>query len=169
MINFWNLRISNGATPTPTTDVNIECVEVQLPVISRQFNDDKRVGYLANIPYPLGYEIGNLEFTSKGITTAALRLLARLGRTTFIFTGCESSDGETFTTTTVTVRGYMEDTSLGAFTDGGGEYQHTVKVDYIEVSIGGTVQLKFDPINYIYEINGVNQLASIRTSLGLGS
>jgi len=63
----------------------------------------------------------------------------------------------------------MEDTSLGAFTDGGGEYQHTVKVDYIEVSVGGTVQLKFDPINYIYEINSVNQLASIRTSLGLGS
>jgi len=87
MINFWNLRISNGATPTPTTDVNIECTEVQLPVISRQFNDDKRVGYLANIPYPLGYEIGNLEFTTKGITTAALRLLARIGRTTFIFTG----------------------------------------------------------------------------------
>lgn len=169
MINFWVLRVSDGATPTPLTTINLEVTEVNLPTITRQFNDDKRVGYLANIPYPLGYEIGPLEFTTKALTNTTMRLLGRIGRTTFVFIGSESLDGSTFSTTTITCRGYIEDNPLGNFADDGAEYQVSVRVDYIEVVVDSTSILKFDPANYIYEIQGVNQLASIRTSLGLGS
>jgi uncharacterized protein len=169
MINFWNLRISDGATVSPLTDINLEVTEVTLPTISRQFNDDKRVGYISNVPYPLGYELSALEFTTKGLTPTTMRLLARIGKTTFVFTGCESSDGTTFSVTTVTCRGYIEDNPLGSFADDGAEYQATVRVDYLEVVDDGTAVLRFDPLNYVYEVNGVNQLASIRTSLGLGS
>lgn len=169
MISFWNLRISDGATVSPLTSINMEVTELQLPTISRQFNDDKRVGYISNIPYPLGYEVGTLEFTTKGVSTTDIRLLGRIGRTTFVFTGAETTDGSTFSTTTVTCRGYIEDNSLGSFADDGAEYQFTVRVDYLEVVVNSTTVLKFDPLNYLYEINGVNQLASIRTTLGLGS
>lgn len=169
MINFWNLKISDGATVSPLASINLEVTEVTLPTISRQFNDDKRVGYIANVPYPMGYELSPLEFTTKALTNTTMRLLARLSRTTFVFTGCESSDGSTFSVTTVTCRGYVEDNPLGTFADDGAEYQVSVRVDYIEVVVDSTTILKFDPTNYVYEVNGTNQLASIKNSLGLGS
>jgi P2 family phage contractile tail tube protein len=168
MINFWTLRISDGAATNPVTTIPLEVTELTLPTITRQFNDDKRVGYLANIPYPLGYEISPLEYTTRGRTTTSLRLVSRIARTTFVFTGCEVS-GDTYSTVTVTCRGFIEDNGMGDFADDGAEYKVTVRVDYIQTVIDTATVMTFDPTNYIYEVNGVNQLAAIRTTLGLGS
>jgi P2 family phage contractile tail tube protein len=58
---------------------------------------------------------------------------------------------------------------MGDFADDGAEYKVTVRVDYIQTVIDTATVMTFDPTNYIYEVNGVNQLAAIRTTLGLGS
>jgi len=47
------------------------------------------------------------------------------------------------------------------------ESESAIDVLYIRKEIAGKVMFEFDPVNYIYKVNGVDMLAELRTNLGL--
>ena len=160
-VNYWSLRVSNDTTIVGNADVT----SLELPTITRTFDTDRRIGYSGIVPIPTGFDELSLTFTTKAIDNVFLTVLSSIDTVNFVFTGLEQDTTSGVNKVTVLCSGFVENLPMGTFSDGGSEYEFTAKISRIELIYNGDSVLVFDPKNYIYSINGLNQFSTISSTL----
>jgi phage tail tube protein FII len=141
--------------------------------LERNFDTTRRAGEPGVVARPQGFSEIEVSFTAKILTKEFIKAWAE-GVTTPIslqLTAALNDGAGVLIPYSFTATGYTMNISFGAFSDSEIEGEYSMMATKITQSVGATgvgqFNLIYDPRNYIYSINGVNQLAGIKTMLGL--
>lgn len=165
-IQHWNatlLDINNAP-------VNLKGIitELSSPVLERDFDTEKRAGEAGIVARPKFFNEVEVSFTIRRIFPAFTKAILEavlLPITLQCNTIIESESG-TNGVYSWYIKGYPNSTPLGDLSADGLEAEISLTCHYVGVTYG-TFSMIYDPVNYIYSINGVNLYASVKTSLGL--
>lgn len=166
MISDWNLKVSSA---TYGTSSSIILTELTLPSLEVAFNTDRLISYPGVLPIPTGWGEMTIEFTGRKTPNDNIFDSIMLSRTqkNFLFTGAELKPDDTFNNHLILCKGWSQTVPLGSFSAGDpAEYAYTGSINYIEWKINNQPFFRFDIANYIYEVNGINELAQLKAILG---
>lgn len=166
-IQAWNIKLLD-ITNTPISGKGI-ATEVELPEISREFDQDIRAGESGVINRPKYFK--EMESTIKFMSMSEEFFKAIAENVAKPITlSLTASAADTITGATVpysvNMRGYYGTLPLGSFSEDGMEGEISLMVNYISLNFGSNT-LVVDPANYIYAVNGVNMFESIKAELGI--
>lgn len=165
-IQHWNATLLD-VNNAPVSLKGI-VTEISSPVLERDFDTEKRAGEAGVVARPKFFNEVEVSFTIRRIFpafTKAILEAALLPITLQCNTIIESDTGSNLVYTWY-VKGYPSSTPLGDLSADGLEAEVSLMCHYVSVTYS-TFSLIYDPLNYIYSINGVNLFASVKTSLGL--
>ena len=170
-INDWLVKILDfDANETP---VSFICSEFNGGELEREFDTDPRAGEAGVVPRPMKFGEIEVTMTVKMVTKEILDVINTgiKNPISFQLSAATSDDNGVITPYVYTVKGFVSKIPFGDISaDASFEAEFTIKATYINQTIGtgaGQFELIYDPKNYLYSVNGVNQLADIKTSLGL--
>jgi P2 family phage contractile tail tube protein len=166
-IQAWNVKLLD-INNNPVSGSGL-VTEFSLPVLSREFDTDKRAGEAGVVSRPKFFT--EMEATIKIMSTSEefeIALLQNVAKP--ITLQLSASAAETTTGATVpyvvSMRGYFSEYPLGDFSDTGMECEITFLANYVSKTFGSNTVV-IDPANYIWSINGVNVWQGIKDQLGL--
>lgn len=165
-IQHWNLKVLTIANAL----VNLKGIvtDISAPKLTRDFDTTKRAGEAGVVARPKFFTEVEMSFTIKRVTIEALKALTEsvsLPVTLQCSTIQEKDDGsrEVYLWN---VKGFPSEVPLGDLSEDGLESEITIMAHYVSASLG-TYSLVYDPVNYIYSVNGTNLYDGIKTDLGL--
>ncbi|WP_314915559.1 phage major tail tube protein [Pseudomonas helleri] len=118
----------------------------------------------------MGLEKLEASFTTNGIRREVLKYFGAFDQTGFnaSFRGAFKGQKGTVTSVVATLRGGLREVDPGEWSAGSkAEFKYAVDVTYYKLEIDGRVMFEIDPINCVRVIDGVDQLAAVRSALGL--
>jgi phage tail tube protein FII len=168
-VTAWNakfLDINNA--PTKVSGL---ITEVKAPKLEREFDTTKRMGELGIVPRPKHLKEIEISFTckrvSKAFNKALWEALGTINKTVSLqATSVIDTDAATREINIWTATGYLSSTGLGDLSGDGIESEVKIMCIKLDASFG-TDTFQYDPVNYIYSVNGVNLWASIKTAIGV--
>lgn len=164
-IQHWNatlLDINNVA-------VNLKGIITDLtaPTLERDFDTAKRAGESGVVSRPKFFNEVEVSFTIRRIFPAFTKaIMEAIDRN--ITLQCNTIIERTGTNEVYSwfVRGYPSTIPFGDLSADGLEAEVTLMCNYISCTYS-TLSVVYDPINYIYSVNGTNLYADIKNSLSL--
>ena len=141
-----------------------------LPKVTVKTEEYRAGGMDAPIEMDMGLEKLESSFVTNGVRKEALKYFGLADQTAFngSFRGAFKGQKGEITAVTATLRGMLKEVDPGDWKVGDkAEFKSAVAVTYYQLEIDGTVMYEIDPVNSIRVINGVDQLAAMRTALGL--
>lgn len=145
--------------------------DITAPALERDFDTDKRSGEMGIVPRPRHITEIEVSFTvakiSKELIRALLEGLGSYNKTvTLQATAIVPNDAGVNEAYIWNVRGYMSSVPLGDLSADGIEAEFALMATYINISFGSDFAFVYDPENYIYSINNVNQWSDLKTLIG---
>lgn len=141
-----------------------------LPQLQLATDDYRAGGMDGTIDMDMGLQKMEASFTTNGVRPESLSLFGLADGNGFsgTFRGSFKGQGGVTTAVVATIRGTLKTIDPGDWSAGTkAEIKHTVGVTYYKLQVGGTVIYEIDPVNAIRIIDGTDQLASMRSDLGL--
>lgn len=141
-----------------------------LPKLSVKSEEYRGGGMSGPIDMPTGLEKLEAAFTTTGVRKEALKFFGLADQTAcnLVMRGSFKGQKGTVKAVTVTLRGSLKEVDMGDWKAGDkAEIKHAVAVTYYKLQIDGRVMYEIDFANLVQVINGVDQLATERTALGL--
>jgi P2 family phage contractile tail tube protein len=144
--------------------------EANPPGLTIQTEEFRAGGMDAPAEIDMGMEALEMSFTLAEYDPAVLRQIGLLNQNAVQVTlrGAMMANGEPATPIVINGSGHLKEFDPGSFTAGEAtEAQFTMGLRYYKLSIGGSVLHEIDVENMTRIISGVDQLASIRTAIGI--
>ena len=141
-----------------------------LPKLTNKTDEYRAGGMAGAIEMDQGLEKMEAAFVTKGVRRESLKYFGLADGTAFnaAFRGAFKGQKGAVTAVVATLRGRLKEVDLGDWKAGDpAEIKHAIAVTYYKLEIDGTVMYEIDPVNSIRVVNGVDQLAAMRTALGL--
>lgn len=143
---------------------------VTFPSLTRNFDTDARAGLPGIVPIPLHFTEQELTINLRGLTEDFLTELAeryyKLIKVDISGIGCNMKDS-TDTTVRIVAEGNLQ-TSLGLelTAQDSSTSEVSIMLNKMHIKIGAT-EIYYNPQEYVYAINGVNQLATQADNIGI--
>lgn len=141
-----------------------------LPKVKVKTEGYRAGGMDAEIDMDMGLEKLESSFTSNGIRRETLKWFG-VGDSTampLVFRGSFKGQKGASVPVIATMRGMVSEVDMGDWKPGEkAELKHSVSVTYYKLEVGGQTIYEIDPVNMVRVIDGVDQLAGIRSDLGL--
>ncbi|WP_179734783.1 phage major tail tube protein [Bradyrhizobium sp. Pa8] len=144
--------------------------EVELPELSVKTEEYRGGGMDGNVELDMGLETLSAKFTFGEYANQILGLWGNMdGNAARIqLRGALQRDGETAVPMTVDLHGGFKKNTLGTWKAGDlTQNEAEMSIRYLKIQIQDTVVVEIDIDNMIRVVNGVDQLASIRTAMGM--
>lgn len=143
---------------------------LSLPKLTVKTEEYRGGGMDAAVDMDMGLEKLEASFTTNGIRKEALKYFGVFDQTGFnaSFRGAFKGQKGATTGAVATLRGGLREVDPGEWSPGSkAEFKYAVSVTYYKLEIDGRVMYEIDPVNSVRVIDGVDQLASVRTILGI--
>lgn len=143
---------------------------LSLPKVAVKTEEHRAGGMDGPIEMDMGLEKLEAMFTTTGVRRDAMRFFGLADQTAFnaSFRGAFKGQKGSFTAVVATLRGLLREFDPGEWKPGDkAELKYAVAVSYYKLELDGRVMYELDPMNAVRVINGVDQLAQMRTALGL--
>lgn len=143
---------------------------LSLPKVTVKTEEYRGGGMDAPVGMDMGLEKLEATFTTNGIRREVLKYFGAFDQTGFnaSFRGAFKGQKGTVTAVVATLRGGLREVDPGEWSAGSkAEFKYAVDVTYYKLEIDGRVMFEIDPINCVRVIDGVDQLAAVRSALGL--
>ncbi|HYG91213.1 MAG TPA: phage major tail tube protein [Azospirillum sp.] len=142
--------------------------EAKLPTIAIKTEDYDAGGLAAPVPIDTGTMAKmDAEVTFAEYTSAVLGLFGN-PNASLTLRGAQEADLNSAEPVIVTMRGLFEKIDPGSWKKGSQTAAKcTVSLKYLKITVGGTTVIEIDALNMKRIVNGVDQLSSIRTALGM--
>lgn len=147
-----------------------EVPSLTLPKITIKTEDFRAGGMDGSIKMDQGIELGDVGFVTTGIRKESLKFCGLADQTAFnaSFRGSFKGQKGAFKGVIATIRGMLTEVDPGDWKGGEkAEFKHVVNTVYYKLEIDSEVIYEIDIVNGIRIIDGVDQLATMRTQLGL--
>jgi uncharacterized protein len=144
--------------------------EANPPGLTIQTEEFRAGGMDAPVEIDMGMEALEMSFTLAEYDPAVLRQVGLLDQNAVQVTirGAMVANGEAATPIVINCTGSFKEYDPGSFAAGEAtEAQFTMALRYYRCTVGGAVVHEIDVENMTRVINGVDQLASIRTAIGI--
>lgn len=144
--------------------------EANLPSLAIQTEEFRGGGMDAPAEIDMGMEALELSFTLAEYDPAVLRQFGLLNQNAVrvAIRGALMANGESATAIVCNATGHFKEFDPGSFAAGEiTEAEFTMGLRYYKLSVGGSVVHEIDVENMTRIINGTDQLASIRTAIGI--
>lgn len=166
-LEAWNIRVldPDGAPLTIehiATDFNGGGLE-------RNFDNTRRAGEPGVIPRPQGFNEIPVSFTVMMVTPNFLSHFAKgIQKPISIqLTAVTRDDDGNMTPYIFNAKGHTSNMPFGELDENDFTGEFSIMASYIKQQMGTTFTLEYDPLNYKLELNGVNLLASQKSTLGV--
>ena len=143
---------------------------LSLPKLTVKTEEYRGGGMDAPVGMDMGLEKLEASFTTNGVRKEVLKYFGAFDQTGFSASFRGAFKGQKGATTGVvaTLRGGLREVDPGEWSAGSkAEFKYAVDVTYYKLEIDGRVMFEIDPINSVRVIDGVDQLADVRSILGL--
>ena len=143
---------------------------LSLPKLTQKTDDYQGGGMSAPIEMAIGLEKLEAAFTTNGVRRESLKYFGLADQTacSIVFRGAFRGLRGEVTPVAVTLRGLLKEVDLGDWKAGDPtEIKHAIAPVYYKLEIDGRVMYEIDMIAGIQVIDGVDQLAEVRSALGL--
>jgi P2 family phage contractile tail tube protein len=144
--------------------------EVELPELSIKAEEYRGGGQDGVVSIDLGLEAMSTKLTFGEYDTTALAMFGNMdgNATQLQFRGALQRDGETAIACVCDLHGGFTKSTMGTWKAGDlANLEMEGAIRYYKLTIGDTVVYQIDIDNMIRIINGVDQLASIRSAIGM--
>ncbi|WP_350614728.1 phage major tail tube protein [Pseudomonas sp. HY7a-MNA-CIBAN-0227] len=143
---------------------------LSLPKLTIKTDEYRGGGMAGPIEMAMGLEKLEASFVTKGVRRESLKYFGLADGSAFnaVFRGAFKGHKGAMTAVVVTLRGMLKEVDMGDWKAGdSAEIKHAVAVTYYKMEIDGRLIYEIDMINAVQVIDGVDQLAEMRTALGL--
>ncbi|MBK1868248.1 phage major tail tube protein [Taklimakanibacter albus] len=144
---------------------------VKLPDLKQVFEDWRGGGMPGAVEVELGIEKMQIEFKIGGVDRNLLKMwgLQQGAIKPFQILGhAVAEDSDESLGVSAYVRGKLGEIEFDEFKTGSlANISYVVKMHYYRLRVGDEDMVEYDPINLVYKIGGVDQLAAQRANLGL--
>lgn len=147
-----------------------DVTSLTLPKVTVKTEAHRAGGWDGEIDMDMGLEKLEASFAGTGIRRDALKFAALADQTAFngSFRGAFKGQKGAMTGVVATLRGMLREIDPGEWKPGEkAEIKYAVSVSYYKLEIDGRVMFELDPVNSVRVIDGTDQLAEMRTILGL--
>ena len=141
-----------------------------LPKLTLKTDEYRGGGMDAPIEIDMGMEKLEASFTTNGVRKEVLKFFGLADQTSFngSFRGAFKGQKGAVKAVIATLRGGLKEVDPGDWKPGDkGEFKYALTVSYYKLEIDGRVMYEIDPLNSIRIVDGVDQLAAVRSALGL--
>lgn len=141
-----------------------------LPKITEKTEEYRGGGMSGPVDMPTGLEKMEAAWTTNGVRKESLKFFGLADRTAcnVVFRSAFKDQKGTTKAVMATLRGALKEVDMGDWKPGDkSEIKHAMAVTYYKLEIDGRVMYEIDFANMVQVINGVDQLASERSALGL--
>jgi len=141
-----------------------------LPKLTTKTDAYRAGGMAGEIEMDQGLEKMEASFVTKGVRRESLKFFGLADGTAFnsSFRGAFKGLKGAITPVVATLRGRLKEVDLGDWKAGDpAEIKHAVAVTYYKLEIDGRLMYEIDMVAGIQVIDGKDQLAEVRTALGL--
>lgn len=141
-----------------------------LPKLTLKTDDYRAGGMDAAVEIDMGTEKLEASFTTNGVRREVLKFFGQADLTAFnaSFRGAFKGQKGAVKSVVATLRGGLKEVDPGEWKPGEkGEFKYAVAVTYYKLEIDGSVMFEIDPLNSIRVIDGTDQLAAVRSALGM--
>lgn len=166
-IQAWNVKLLD-INNAPIAVAGL-VTEMTLPVLSREFDTDKRAGESGVVARPKFFNEMEATLKIQSISEEFdMAMIANIAKPVTLQLSASAAETTTGATVPyiVSMRGYFSEYPLGEFSDMGMESEITMMCNYVSKTFG-TNTVIIDPTNYVWSINGVNIWQNIKNELGL--
>jgi P2 family phage contractile tail tube protein len=144
--------------------------EVTLPTLDIKFEEFMAGGLDSPLPIDMGQEKMELKFKLNDLGADALSTWGVIGGADFTYNfkgALQNLDGST-ESILVACRGHTKTLTPSTWTAGSkANHEYAVFCTYYRYDVDGSTVHEIDVANMIRSINGVDQLANVRTALGM--
>ena len=141
-----------------------------LPKLTLKTDEYRAGGMDAAVEIDMGTEKLEASFTTNGVRREVLKFFGQADLTGFnaSFRGAFKGQKGSVKAVVATLRGGLKEVDPGDWKPGEkGEFKYAVAVTYYKLEIDGSVMFELDPLNSIRVVDGVDQLAAVRSALGM--
>lgn len=141
-----------------------------LPKVKVKTEAHRGGGMDGEIDMDMGLEKLEASFTTTGMRRETLKFFGVFdtSATPLVFRGSFKEQKGRTVPAVATVRGMVTEVDPGSWKPGDkAEIKHAVSVSYYKLEVAGRVIYEIDPVNMVRIVDGIDQLASVRTDLGL--
>lgn len=144
--------------------------EIELPKLAIKTEEHRAGGMDLPIELDLGMEKLEANMTLSDFDSEVFKLFGLVGNQSIAYTirGAIQAQGEPSQAVIINLRGGWKELDAGTWKPGDkSSVKATVTANYYKLSIDGTAVVEIDAINLVRTINGVDQMAKIRSDIGL--
>ncbi|MGH8347123.1 MAG: phage major tail tube protein [Pseudomonas sp.] len=141
-----------------------------LPKLTLKTDEYRAGGMDAPVEIDMGTEKLEASFITNGVRREVLKFFGQADLTAFnaSFRGAFKGQKGSVKSVVATLRGSLKEVDPGDWKPGEkGEFKYAVAVTYYKLEIDGSVMFEIDPLNSIRVIDGTDQLAAVRSALGM--
>lgn len=147
-----------------------EVPSLTLPKLTLKMEEHRAGGMDMPIELDMGMEKQEASFTTTGVRRESLKYFGLADVTAFNGTfrgGYKGARGKV-KQVVVTLRGALKEVDMGDWKSGDkAEIKHSVAVTYYKLELDGDLIYEIDPLGMKRVIDGVDQMAALRSALGL--
>lgn len=143
---------------------------LSLPKLTVKTEEYRGGGMDAPVDMDMGLEKLEASFTTNGLRKEVLKYFGAFDQTAFnaSFRGAFKGQKGATTGAVATLRGGLREVDPGEWSPGSkAEFKYAVSVTYYKLEIDGRVMYEIDPLNSVRVVDGMDQLAAVRSILGL--
>lgn len=145
--------------------------EITLPKLTRKMQETRLGGMDSPVDADLGGEKLTLEYTCGGMVKESIRQYGatQAGAYALRFAGAYQRDDDGgVDAVEVVVRGRLSEIDMGNAKPGDDTaHKFSISCAYYKLTINGVVMIEIDPLNFIFNVDGVDRLAEQRRAIGL--
>lgn len=141
-----------------------------LPKLTVKTDEYRGGGMAGPIEMDVGLEKMEATFTTNGVRREAMKFFGLADQTAFngVYRGSFKGQKGQTTAVVATLRGMLKELDPGDWKPGDkAEFKYSIAVNYYKLEIAGRLIYEIDMVAAIRVIDGVDQLASMRSDLGL--
>lgn len=143
---------------------------LSLPKLTVKTDEFRGGGMAGPIEMDMGLEKMEATFTTNGVRREAMKFFGLADQTAFngVYRGSFKGQKGQTTAVVATLRGMLKELDPGDWKAGDkAEFKYSIAVSYYKLEIAGRLIYEIDMVAAIRVIDGVDQLASMRSDLGL--
>ncbi|MFJ4132389.1 phage major tail tube protein [Pseudomonas cyclaminis] len=141
-----------------------------LPKLAVKTDEYRGGGMAGPIEMDVGLEKMEATFTTNGVRREAMKFFGLADQAAFngVYRGSFKGQKGQTTAVVATLRGMLKEVDPGDWKPGDkAEFKYSIAVNYYKLEIAGRLIYEIDMVAAIRVIDGVDQLASMRSDLGL--
>jgi len=167
-ITHWNAALLFEDTdPQDNISAPLKGIITDLtaPILEREFDTTKRAGELGVVPRPKFYNEVEISFSVRNIYKDFLEALVKGTQRTLQITStaCIESDAGVVEAYEYICKGFVSSLPFGDLSEDGLEAEITMMCHYTQIKLGTTLDIIYDPRNYVLSIGGTNLYAGVKT------